>query len=163
MRAYYGLVDPRLASIYAKDVAETFGGDVENVKYMLYETACAETGLGMVKDPTHRSAGRGLTQFDQIPFFDIINRTSKKDKVLVKEKYDIDLDKIESVDEINNSPVLAFIMTRLFYKKRREPIPDNIIDRAHYWKKWYNTEAGKGSADHYLSMVQWVKDKLGER
>ena len=31
-----------------------------------------------------------------------------------------------------------------------EPIPKNLKDQAAYWKKYYNTKAGQGTAGQFL-------------
>jgi hypothetical protein len=46
----------------------------------------------------------------------------------------------------------AAIMCRLKYLMNKESIPSfgSVIDQANYWKKYYNTAAGKGDVQAYL-------------
>lgn len=44
------------------------------------------------------------------------------------------------------------IICRLHYCRRKEPLPvyDDIEGLAKYWKKWYNTEKGKGTVEEFI-------------
>ena len=50
----------------------------------------------------------------------------------------------------------ATIMARLIYYRQKEQLPNtnNIKAQAKYWKKYYNTELGKGSADDYIATAK---------
>jgi len=117
---------------------------------LLLETAGSETGKGTIADKT-RDAGMGITQFDWIGFKDTLDRTRQKDKDKILEYFDINIDWIKW-EELRYNPLLAMIFTRLKYKLIPEVIPISKEDRARYWKKYYNTEAGKGTIEHYLEM-----------
>ena len=47
----------------------------------------------------------------------------------------------------------ATLMTRLHYWRRPEPLPapTDIEGLAKYWKKFYNTEKGKGTVEEFIS------------
>lgn len=143
----YGLIKNCDIRNIAKEVCECLGGGDKAVN-LIVETAGAETNRGNVKDTT-LYAGMGLTQFDKLPFQDTKNRTSEKNKQQVKDYFGIDIDLVEWED-LRYSPLLALIFTRLKYKLVPDAIPDNIEDRAKYWKKWYNSTLGKGTIEHYL-------------
>lgn len=53
---------------------------------------------------------------------------------------------------------LAFstAMCRIYYLRIKAAIPKTIEGRAEYWKKYYNTSLGKGSAAAYLSKAKGV-------
>jgi hypothetical protein len=37
-------------------------------------------------------------------------------------------------------------------------MPNTLRDQADYWKKYYNTEGGKGDPDHFMNEVKrWMK------
>ncbi|WP_438967272.1 hypothetical protein [Flavobacterium sp.] len=46
----------------------------------------------------------------------------------------------------------AAIMARIHYFRVKESIPkkDDIEGMAHYWKKYYNTEKGKGTIEEFI-------------
>ena len=45
------------------------------------------------------------------------------------------------------------IFCRLHYWRVPKPLPKTIEDQASYWKKFYNTEKGKGSINHFLEVI----------
>jgi len=46
----------------------------------------------------------------------------------------------------------ACAMARIHYLRDPERIPERLEDQAAYWKRAYNTLAGKGTVEHYLGM-----------
>ena len=44
----------------------------------------------------------------------------------------------------------ACAMCRIHYKRVADPIPETLEAQAAYYKRYFNTELGKGSARHYL-------------
>lgn len=72
-----------------------------------------------------------------------------KDKIITDLGVDISLVEWE---HLRYNPYLSLIFTRLLYRLVKESIPSTIEERAKYWKKYYNTELGKGTPEHYLEM-----------
>ena len=46
---------------------------------------------------------------------------------------------------------LAILLCRLRYLVVKEPIPKTLPEQARYWKKYYNTSAGKGTPAEYIA------------
>lgn len=157
-KTYYGLISQNNLREIAKAVCDCLGYGKNKTAYnLLLETAGAETIRGTFYDST-KYAGMGLTQFDRKPFSDTHNRTSKNIKIKVFNCFGIHLDYLEWED-LRYNPLLAMLYTRLKYRLIAEEIPNNIEDRAKYWKKFYNSELGKGTIEHYLSAnKQFLKD-----
>jgi len=151
---HYGLTSKEHALTIVQSVCEVLGGGIIS-ELMLIETACAETKLGLYKDPTPNGAGRGLCQCDNIPFYDVIARTRSKHIKAVKNAFGINLYRVKH-EQLNNNPLLAFIMCRLHYKLIPETFPLTTIGRARYWKTHYNTSAGKGTVEHFVDSVEDV-------
>ncbi len=150
-KTYYGLINSEQLETIAIKVCKCLGGGKNNQAInMLLETAGAETGRGTIIDDT-KFAGMGITQIDGLPFMDIQDRVKQKHKDKIKKYFDINIEWIEW-EFIRYNPLLAMIFTRLKYKLIPEEIPKTIEDRAEYWKKFYNTELGKGTIEHYLEM-----------
>ncbi len=151
IRNNYGLgINDDLYKI-ALEVCEGINGSGEYAKLsalFLVEIAMVETKGGKYWDKT-TYAGMGLTQIDKIGFDDTIKRTSDKHKEQVLNYFGVDLDKCEWV-ELRHNPRLAFIITRLFLLLRKGRVPDTIEARANYWKRYYNTVAGKGTEEKYI-------------
>lgn len=151
MKTYYGLTDIKQLEEIAVKVCDCLGhGKNLTAVDLLLETAGAETKRGTYQDPT-KYAGMGITQFDKMPFYDIRDRTSKKNKLKVYNCFGIHLDYVEWTD-LRYNPLLAMIMTRLKYLLVKEHIPPDFVARAKYWKKYYNSYKGKGTPEHYIEM-----------
>lgn len=150
----YGLVAPAQIKQFAQAVCDVLGrGEHNSAVYLLCETAAAETQYGTYRDLTPNGAGRGVCQCDEIAFKDVQQRTRQADVDAVKAAFDFDLKKVQW-DDLNLSPLLAFVFARLHYKLKPEAIPQTLFGRAAYWKKYYNTVAGKGSAEEYIARVK---------
>lgn len=117
---------------------------------LLLETVGVETTFGMYEDPT-KYAGMGLTQFDKMPFYDLKSRVNGEEKQRVLGCFGIDLDLVHWED-LRYNPLLALIFTRIAYRKIPEEIPTTVKERAAYWKKYYNTKAGKGTVEKYVAV-----------
>ena len=150
---YYGLVSKSQALEYAKAVCSVIG---ENpfAYNILIETAAAETLLGEYRDPTPYAAGTGVTQVDK-GTFEWLKSRYKGHSIATKihDAFGISLSRV-SYYEIETSPLLGFIFCRLRYYPVPAPIPSSREGRAEYWKRHYNTSAGKGTAGEYLERCE---------
>lgn len=146
----YGVINLKRINEDALMICDCIGhGLYGTAKEMIIETAIAETGLGQIEDKTV-GAGMGLTQFDEMPFNDIRDRSIKLRPKILKELH-IDISLVEW-DDLRYNQFLALLFTRLHYWLKGDPIPATIEERAAYWKLHYNTKDGKGTVDHYLKM-----------
>jgi len=154
----YGLTSQKQLRELATVVCDVLGhGQHRQAVEMLIETAGAETKRGLFLDKTV-NAGMGLTQIDKLPFKDIKDRCRESDKIALNIYLDINIALVEW-EHLRYNPLLALIFTRLKYKKIPESIPTTVEDRAIYWKKYYNTVAGKGTPEHYIaSNLQFDSD-----
>lgn len=148
----YGLINKQDAIGYARAVCAVIGGgkNTESTVALLVETAAAETLLGDFKDPTPTSAGTGLTQVDLGTFEWLRSKYlgSTMAAQLLKE-FGIDLSRTV-YQELRTSPLMAMLFCRLRYLAVPVAIPATRGERADYWKKYYNTSAGKGTPTDYL-------------
>lgn len=138
----------------AKKICDCLGYGI-NLKahILILGTACVETGLGTVKDRT-KYAGIGICQFDNCepyyPFNDLKKR-SMKHRDLILDKLGVDIELVEW-EHLRFNTFLSLLFCRLHYLPLRENIPETVQGRAKYWKKYYNTEDGDGTVEHYLEM-----------
>ncbi|QSX32480.1 hypothetical protein JYB87_11960 [Shewanella avicenniae] len=157
MKTYYGLQYQADALVMAKNICAVLGfGKYGTASEMIVETACAETQLGTYKDTTPNN-GHGLCQHDKIGIVDVQERTKDDAKAAIKDVfgYDIELTKPEDLD---SDPKLSLIFCRLTYRLRPEHIPSTYLNRAHYWKSFYN-KTGAGTPEHYIESVErWLTD-----
>ena len=147
----YGVINSTQIVDTARYVCEVLGNGANNKALdLLLETARAETSMGKTKDRS-KNAGMGLTQVDKGTFVDILERVSFADSAVIQEKMNINLTWI-LWEDLRYNVLLAFLFTRLKYKKIPEEIPINLEGRAIYWKQFYNSYAknAKGTVGHYL-------------
>lgn len=152
MTLHYGLTSKEQITSHARKVVSVLGGGF-TAERSLIEIAAAETHSGTFPDSHPEKLGVGLTQFDQIGFDDVQKRTRRKDRDRVLQILGYDLGRLVLAD-LAYDPLLALVFTRLKYKLIPDEIPDTLEGRAKYWKKHYNTTAGKGSAEEYLERVK---------
>lgn len=156
MGIYYGLVKREHGLDIIDAVVDCLGGGV-NARLLMAETSMQETKFGEYGDPTPYGAGTGLCQHDELPYNDIIRRSRSKHLDAIKERFRIDMREVQW-RELENSPILAFIACRLHYKLVPEAIPESVEGRAGYWKKYYNTSAGKGTVEEYIESAELLNN-----
>ena len=145
----YGLISKKHLKEIIDDVVNVLGNGKNNTADdLLWETAAAETDLGDAIDNTW-STGVGLFQFDPVAFNDVKERTPKHIKDLIREHWGIDLDRA-TINDLRWSPLVSTIFARLKYRLIPEEIPTTIEERAEYWKKYYNSQLGAGTVEHYI-------------
>ena len=146
----YGIVDKEFLYKYARTICDVIGHGANNKAVdLIVETAIAETGGGRLEDKTD-GAGMGITQFDKFPFEDLKDRSLRL-RTKIMTCLGVDITKVQW-DDLRYNAFLSLLFTRLQYFPFSEEIPKTIEERAVYWKKYYNTEAGKGTPQHYLEM-----------
>ena len=144
---FYGLISDEQLDNYIEKVVDVLGGG-SPAKMLLAETAAAETDYGKAVDHSW-SVGVGVMQFDPIGFDDVKARTSPRLKDVVQREFGVIIDRTE-LSDLRHSPLLSVIFARLKYRLIPSAIPADVNGRAAYWKKWYNSELGAGTVDHYL-------------
>jgi hypothetical protein len=150
---YYGAKSHDQIMRYARKACDTLGHGAFNAALpLLLETAAAETQLGTFPDSTQNN-GFGITQLDHIAIGDIKTRIRLRDKNRIRSAYTVDITTI-TANDIHSDPQWSFLFARLHYKLRPEEIPGSLIERAAYWKKFYNTVAGKGTESHYIQSAK---------
>ena len=156
----------------AAEVSKLFN-DGSAATALLRETAIQESNMGqtpgtykMVDDKKFGRGSFGVGQVDERNFEDTMSRLrgdKGQPRNLVKyvqrfkDAIGIDLTEVEYEDLAD--PRLGLIFTRLHYLKNPDPVPPTVQGRSKYWKKFYNTSAGAGTPDEYLSN-QEAYDKI---
>ena len=157
MKYYYGVESRSQVETFIRRICTTLGGKRYVEKQML-ETTCVETRNGTYPDAHKETKGVGLCQHDDINIRDLKLNGEPRHFKKIKEVFGYDIPNIELKD-LAEDPLLSLICCRLSYKRIPAKIPATIVERAVYWKRYYNTEAGKGTVDHYLEAVESI---LGE-
>jgi len=156
---YYGTLKEEHTIEIAKKVVRVLGGG-KNALSLITETAMQETVMGCYRDRSGCGAGIGLCQCDPIAFHDTQERTSLDVKNTIRARFGVDVDSVGH-RELAFSPLLSLLWCRMHYLLRPGAIPDTVEGRAAYWKKWYNSEIGKGTEDDYLCSANYLDDVLG--
>ena len=147
---YYGLIKQEHLLDYVKEVCNVLGnGKNNNADLLILGTLAQETHLGQYKDHTPNRAGQSIAQFDKMPFYDVVDRTSEKNRKICINEWNIDIKNIEW-REIWNTPFLAIVFTRLKYKLVPDNIPYGLDAMAKYYKKWYNSTEGKATPEEFI-------------
>lgn len=159
----YGVTRPQQVIELARDVCDVLGhGKGDAAVSLLIETAAQETHLGALRDRHNHKLGVGLCQFDEIGFVDVRNRTPERHATSIMRDFGIDVRAIEH-RELAHSPLLSLVFCRLKYKLIAEAIPQTVEGRGGYWKKYYNSELGAGTAEEYIETAhRFVKPLLTE-
>lgn len=148
---FYGLSSEQELSTHVHRACEIINPkNVSLASMFLLEIAAAETGLGSVRDK-HFEQGKGVFQFDNVGFVDTKIRSQRFVKPLISE-FNIDINRV-TFSDLEYSPLVGAIWCRL--KVYLMPaIPVTRIERAAMWKKYYNSELGAGTVEHYISMAE---------
>lgn len=135
-----------------KPVLEMLGLYSKNAENLLLGTACQESHAGeYIRQLGCKGdvGAFGIYQMELATHNDIWDNFLKYNKPIA------DKIKMLRIKELSDSENLLFnlayatAMCRVHYYRISEKIPDNIYGQAQYWKKYYNTELGKGTIEEY--------------
>ena len=124
----------------------------DSIVKMIFETACVESNCGEYIKQINGPAC-GIFQIEPNTAQDIIDNYIKY-RSRYKDIFDMLYIKAFTLSQ-NLKYNLAFsvFMCRMFYMRIKESIPNTVEKRAEYWKKYYNTEQGKGTTTEYIRKV----------
>ena len=147
----YGVVNKQHIFDSVDAVCTSLGNGKHNAAHKLVlGTIATETNFSEYKDPTPFRAGSGLCQFDFVGYQEVIVRTKERHKKKILNDFDIVINKV-TYEMLEYNPLLSIIFCRLFYKLIPDEIRDDLYSMSHYWKKYYNTIAGKGTQEKFVS------------
>ncbi|WP_296635838.1 hypothetical protein [Polaribacter sp.] len=145
------------------------GSNPKATKSMLLGMMMVESNMGTHRETFRTSYSTGLLQFDKDGghYADLMGRIKKgtdtqlmanveKIQTQLKEKLNIDMDIKNFTYEDMNKPLPAVILARLFLALDKNAIPTTLEGQAYYWKFKWNTLAGAGSIDDYISKNEWL-------
>ena len=128
---------------------------------MVEGTFCAETNFGKSKDG-YFSEGAGLPQFDTVRYKDVFKYICTHSSLInIFEDNGFDLEGLYSLPDygysiLNYSPLFSAFVCRAAYMMIPEPLPPQFDyqAQAEYWKKYWNSEAGAGTPEHYMRQLR---------
>lgn len=127
-----------------------------NVVNMILETAYVESNCGeyikQLKGPAC-----GIFQIEPVTAKDIIDNFIYY-RPKLRENYAKLVNGFLSLEQnLCTNLMFQIFMCRVFYLRFSEIIPDTVEGRAKYWKKYYNTNLGKGTVEKYIKAVEKFK------
>ncbi|AWY02821.1 hypothetical protein [Alteromonas phage JH01] len=149
MNLYYGVASQDHLVNSARQVVAKLGGG-RNALILMLGTCAAETHCASYPDRHPEKLGVGLGQCDEIALVDVKAHIRPHDSIAMQELgYDIQNVKLE---DLALDPLLAFAIMRLVYKRKPEPLPScsDLEAQGRYWKKYYNSALGAGTASKYV-------------
>lgn len=147
---YYGLTTREQVKESADTVCYVLGHGIHrNASQFLCEIAAQETHSGTLRDRHATKMGVGLMQIERVSFNNTMDRTHQKIWYLINEEFGVEQNL--NYEMLAYSPLLSMIFARLHLRLIPEEFPTNIGARASYWKKYYNTIAGSGTAEEYIA------------
>lgn len=157
---YYGYGSPEEVKDIIVWVCSKFHSADRRVP-MISGIIAVETQFGTFPDTTVKQ-GMGISQIDKIKYFDIkMNSQEHRDMIIREFGVDINLVKYE---DLRYNVFLAIIFTVLGLLRIIEALPSGIMGIAQYWKKYWNTSAGKGTiADFIQAARTWSYLIKGDR
>lgn len=126
----------------------------EPAERLILGTACVESDCGRYVHQVGDGPALGIYQMEPATHDDLHNsflygRTSLRGKVWNwRAATEVD------ASELTWNLAYATAMCRIHYLRVPALIPDYLAGQAAYWKKYYNTEAGKGTTDGYMNAWQ---------
>tara|TARA_R100000808_G_scaffold24726_1_gene57892 strand:- start:4138 stop:4626 length:489 start_codon:yes stop_codon:yes gene_type:complete len=83
---------------------------------------------------------------------DLMKKCAKASMVDVKHWQSFEEDLWEEILEKNIAA--GIVHCRLKYWRVPKKMPNSVEGKADYWKKYYNTEGGKGDPEHFVEVYQ---------
>lgn len=124
----------------------------DRIVNMIIETACVESNCGeyikQLKGPAC-----SIFQIEPRTAKDIIQNYIVKNKLRLQNFNRLYNANLTLEQNLCTNLMFAIFMCRCFYLRIKEPIPSTVELRAKYWKKYYNTEKGKGTVEKYIKAV----------
>lgn len=122
----------------------------DNAVNLLMGTAAQESNLGKYRKQIGGGPALGIFQMEPDTFDDI-----RKNFLRYRPEIATKIERIGKISrfhaaDLENNDRLAICMARVHYLRVSEKIPDNLVGWAKYWKKYYNTNLGKGTEDEFI-------------
>ena len=122
---------------------------------LIYKTGMAESGYRALSQMGEGPA-IGFFQLEPATMKDIMENYVAYRKPILESLKSLGYAEDDSEYRVKSNIALQVAFCRLKYKRDPFPLPSwwNTRDQAEYWKRVYNTELGKGTAEHFLEANQ---------
>jgi len=117
---------------------------------LVFETGMAESGYRALEGYGEGNPAVSFWQIEPATVRDIWENYISYRKPMIEAVYRLGLIEDKKVFSVFSNIALASAFCRIHYRRMPGAIPNNMPERATYWKKFYNTYKGKGTVDHYV-------------
>lgn len=121
----------------------------DSIVNMLFETACVESDCGKYVKQVGGPAC-GVFQIEPNTAKDMQENFIKYRTELQNLHDNLYIKCLTLEENLCYNLAYSIFMCRIYYMRIKKPIPKTKEARAEYWKKYYNTDLGKGTVAKYL-------------
>jgi len=141
------------------DTLKKIGLHSDNAVELLMGTCAQESAFGKYNRQLGGGPALGVFQMEPATFNDIVrNYLFYKQELYLRILDVCDLNAYNANDLVTNVQ-FAICMSRVHYLRVKSPIPSTLPGWAAYWKKYYNTELGKGKVEEFIENYKLYVDK----
>lgn len=131
-----------------KKVCEDLGMYSKDVEDLIIATGNAESGFRALEQ--NKGPAVGFFQIEPDTIDDVLDNYARYRPTVMQVLLEYGMIQGEEHFSVMSNIALQVAFCRLCYRRVPDPIPNNLNDMAKYWKKFYNTEKGKGTVKHFL-------------
>jgi hypothetical protein len=144
----------------------------EDVAQFMKNVAATESNIGEDELGEHSFSP---FQIDPIKYEDIVQRATKNPGSAANKRADLanqylreKLDRPDfnilnlDLQKEGHNPLIGATLTRMGLANVEAEIPESLRGQADYWKKYWNTQAGKGTPEHFMQQSQYHFPELEE-
>src|SRR3990172_909619 len=127
----------------------------ESAENLLLGTALVESGLRYLRQ-LGGGAARGIYQMEPATHDDHWQIFLIRTPELRSRLESLMFSGLEPLDQLACNLAYATAMTRVHYLRVQHPLPlaSDLQGLAAYWKRWYNTPAGKGTEARFIEVYE---------
>ena len=149
-----GIINPTLEHLHGDDIPVS-----ENARALLFAIGMAETGYAV----NHQIGGGpalGFWQMEPATITDLLAWLHGRHRKIRNDVSELSRQRT-ALEAVQFDPIYACAVARCFFLRRAEPLPPIDLETiARYWKKVWNTNAGKGTVSGFMARVSpaWPKE-----
>ena len=121
----------------------------EEACLLVVGTAIQESRLHYLKQIPSGIA-KGICQMEEATHDDIWDNFLKYKPEIKEKLMGLTNQSMDLVDQLKGNLYYAVAMCRIHYYRVSEALPNDLEGMARYWKKYYNTELGKGTVEEFI-------------
>tara|TARA_R100001463_G_scaffold103514_2_gene157865 strand:+ start:1816 stop:2277 length:462 start_codon:yes stop_codon:yes gene_type:complete len=117
---------------------------------LVFETGMAESGYRALEGYGEGNPAVGFFQCEPDTIRDVWDNFIIYRKPLIEAVYKLGFIEEKKEFSVFSNIAVSVAFCRIHYRRMPGAIPKTMAGRAKYWKKFYNSELGRGTEEHYL-------------